>query len=74
MLVQSVSKGSGAEQAGVEPGDVIVELDGTRIAIVEDLLTELRKKAPGTTVQLTIVRDGKRQQLDATLGDRTDTG
>lgn len=74
VLVQSVSNGSGAEKAGIQPGDVIVELDGTPISIVEDLLTELRKKPPGTTVELTIVRNGQRKQIEATLGDRSDTG
>ncbi len=71
VLVQSVSRGSGAERAGLEPGDVIVQLDGTEIRIVEDLLTELRKQKPGTTIDLTIVRDGKRMQVEATLGDRS---
>ncbi len=73
VLVQSVTPRSGAARAGLEPGDVIVQLDGTEIRIVEDLLSELRKKDPGTTIDLTIVRDGERMQVEATLGDRNQT-
>lgn len=52
-------------------GDVIVAINGTTIASGEDLasylLTETR---PGKTVVLTIIRDGQRQQVSITLGER----
>lgn len=52
-------------------GDVIVAIEGQPITSGEDLssylLTETR---PGETVTLTIIRDGERQQVEVTLGER----
>lgn len=67
-LVQSVSEGSPAARAGLREGDVIVEFDGEPIRTVEDLFAAIRQRDPGQTVELTIVRDGKRQTLEVTLG------
>lgn len=55
-------------------GDVIVSIDGQSINSGEDLssylLTETR---PGEDVTLTIIRDGERQQVTVTLGERPET-
>jgi S1-C subfamily serine protease len=74
VVALEVTPGSGADEAGLEEGDVIVALEGTRVAIVEDLLGALRQRSPGDEVTLTIVRDGERRQVTATLGDRRDAG
>jgi S1-C subfamily serine protease len=74
VVALEVTPGSGADEAGLEEGDVIVALEGTRVAIVEDLLGALRQRSPGDEVTLTIVRDGERLQVTATLGDRRDAG
>ena len=37
---------------------------------VEDLFGELRQRRPGDKVQLTLVRDGREQQVNVTLADR----
>lgn len=72
VVVLAVEPGTAADEAGVEEGDVIVELDGERVAIVEDLLGALRQRSPGDEVTLTVLRDGERRKLAATLGDRRD--
>jgi serine protease DegQ len=59
-----------AARAGLRPGDVIVAMDGARVDTVEDLFAELRRRRPGSQVRLTIVRDGREQQLTVTLADR----
>lgn len=55
-------------------GDVIVSLDGQSVNSNEDiasyLLTETR---PGDEVTLTIIRDGERQQVTVTLGERPES-
>ncbi|MFX4285573.1 trypsin-like peptidase domain-containing protein [Janibacter sp. G349] len=56
-----------ADNAGVEPGDVITELDGRRITDLDQLITRIRAKAVGDKVTLTIQRDGKQQDLSMTL-------
>ena len=61
---------SGQQQIPVG-GDVIVAIDGQPIASGEDLASYLLTNAkPGDTVTLTIIRDGERQQVDVTLGER----
>ena len=66
-LIQSVAEGSPAAAAGLTPGDVIVELGGESIRTVEDLYSAIRSRDPGDEVELTVVRGGERQTLDATL-------
>ena len=45
-------------------------MDDAAIDTVEDLFAELRRRKPGSQVRLTIVRDGREQQVTATLADR----
>lgn len=66
-LVIDVVSGSSAANAGIRPGDVIVGLGGRKVASVEDLIAALGARKPGQTVQVAIVRDGKRRTLQVTL-------
>jgi serine protease DegQ len=68
--VESVERGSAADEAGLRGGDVIVAFEGKGIATVEDLFARLRAFRPGDRVALGVVRDGKRLQLDVTLAER----
>lgn len=56
-----------AARAGIEPGDVITELDGRRITDLEQLIVRIRAKAVGDKVTLKVVRDGSEQELSMTL-------
>ena len=52
-------------------GDVIVAIDGRPVATGEDLSSYLaREAAPGEITSLTVVRDGQRQRVNVTLGER----
>jgi serine protease DegQ len=71
VLVLQVTAGSGADEAGLEEGDVIVEFDGQPIETVEDLLARIRASEPGETVEIEYLREGEgRQQTEARLGER----
>lgn len=61
--VDTIVAGSTAEKMGVKSGDVILKLDDTAVASIDDLLAALGKKAPGDDVSLTIERAGKEQIL-----------
>ncbi|MGX5693660.1 trypsin-like peptidase domain-containing protein [Dermacoccus abyssi] len=66
--VSSVSKGSGAEKAGLRENDAIIELDGQPITSANALVAQVRSRTVGSTVKLTIIRDGKQQNVQVTLG------
>jgi S1-C subfamily serine protease len=71
-FVTDVVPGSGAADAGLEPGDVITEVDGTAVRGPDDVRQHVRDHEPGDELRLTIQRDGAEQTLTATLGAITD--
>jgi S1-C subfamily serine protease len=77
-LVQDVYPGGAAEEAGiqptrrnqrggVEPGDLIVAIDGQPVRRNSDLLDQLRQRQVGDTVTITVLRDGERRDIRVTL-------
>ena len=56
VYVSEVSKGGGAEKAGIERGDIITKFDGSSISGMEDLQSKLQYYAIGETVKITIQR------------------
>jgi putative serine protease PepD len=66
--VQSVEPGSGADQAGLQPGDVITKIDGTAISSSDAVVAMVRSYRPGDEVTLTVVRDGDEQEITVQLG------
>jgi serine protease Do len=68
-LVASVEPNSAALKAGVRSGDVITGVDGKQIDTVKDLTRAIAAAQPGSTVKLSLLRDGKEMSLEAKLGD-----
>jgi S1-C subfamily serine protease len=62
-----VSPDTPAARAGLRPGDVIVELNGRRIASADDLERALSGESPGAQVSLTVARDGRHVRLATRL-------
>lgn len=78
LLVRSVLPGSAAQRAGLRGlmqnntgevilGDIIMSLDGTAMNSIDDLYRFLDKKQINDSVQLEIIRDGKRQSVPLKL-------
>ncbi|MBI5422430.1 trypsin-like peptidase domain-containing protein [Candidatus Peregrinibacteria bacterium] len=63
----AVVPGSPAEKAGLKIKDVILEVDGTKVADDSPLQTMIATKAPGDTVTLKIWRSGKTMEVKVTL-------
>jgi S1-C subfamily serine protease len=53
-------------------GDVITALDGQEVANVQELSDLIQKAGAGEEVTLTILRDGKSIEVQATLGERSE--
>ncbi len=66
-VVTRVRSKSPAEAAGLQPGDVIVAIDGKRVASVSDLRNIEGLSAPNTSVAVGLERDGKRLVIDTEL-------
>jgi serine protease Do len=66
--IQTISKESAAEKAGLKKGDIITRIDDSRVEGPDGLTTAIRKHKPGDKVTVTIIRDGKEQKLTAELG------
>jgi len=66
----AVIPGSPAEKAGLKEGDIITALDGLKIGTTRPLDDILTLYAPGKTVALDVLRDGKSITLQVTLGTR----
>ncbi len=71
-LVASVTKGSPADKAGLQPGDVIRQVDGQPIVASGDLPAWVGQAQPGQQAKLSVWRQGKPVELTATLGDASD--
>jgi putative serine protease PepD len=64
-----VAEGSPAAEAGILPGDVIVDSDGEPVDEPGDLLSELRTHDLGERVELTLIRNGEEQTVEVVLGE-----
>jgi serine protease Do len=67
-LVGDVKAGEAAAKAGVQPGDVVVEMEGAPVHSSRELRLRVASTAPHTKVKLVVERGGKRVPLDVTLG------
>lgn len=86
LMIEEVTKGGPAAAAGLHGGDrevmagmrriviggdVIVAIDGQKIATQFDMNVVLNRKRPGDTVTVTIYRGGKKMEVAVKLGERS---
>jgi serine protease Do len=69
VLVSNVRQGSAADKAGVKRGDIVTAINGEKIDDSNVLRNKVAGTLPGTEIKLTVVRDGKSQELTATLDE-----
>ncbi len=67
LYVTQVERGSYADYVGIEPGDILLGIDDTRITSLESLNTVLYNHAVGDTVTVTIYRGGQQAQVELIL-------
>ncbi len=71
-LVANVAKGSPAESAGVEVGDVIVTFDDTPVTRSSELSLVVARTPVGSLVDIAVVRNGRRVTLKVEIGRLSD--
>ncbi|GAB7099045.1 hypothetical protein JCM3263A_05190 [Thermobifida fusca] len=69
---ETVMRGGPADQAGLRPGDVIVEFDGTTVRDATQLITLIHTKAPGDRVEVRYLRNGREHTTTLVLGSSND--
>jgi len=67
-LVSSVTDGSPAARGGLQPGDVIVAVNGERIEKMRELPRLIARIAAGSDTKMTVIRGGKERGLTVTIG------
>jgi hypothetical protein len=65
--VSRITPGSAAEQAGLRQGDVILQVNGRDATMPQETAQMIRQVPVGQAVSLTVMRDGNRQQVQATM-------
>lgn len=70
VLLGGVTPGSPGDKAGLKKGDIIIKFDDEVIADLQAMTDALRKRQPGDTVKVTVLREGKEVVLSAVLGTR----
>ena len=68
--VNDIQKGTGAEKAGLQKGDIIQRIDGVTISKFSDLKGFLNTKNPNDTVEVLILRGDKQMNIIVTLEKR----
>ena len=71
-LVSSVEKGSPAAKAGIEPGDVILGINGKEVVNSSELPAIVASIAPGDAAKLQVWRKGSTRQIDVAVGKFSD--
>jgi serine protease Do len=69
-FIQSVQPGEAAERAGLQSGDVVLQVNNQEVTPEQSLSYLVANIAPGTTVPVEIIRDGQRRTLNVTVGRR----
>lgn len=67
VLVGEVTPGSPAARAGIMRGDILVSVDGKKVANPEELTAAVREHQPGDSVAIGRVRDGREQRVNVIL-------
>lgn len=70
-FVSEVLPNSGSAKAGIKSGDVIVSLNGKTLSSFAELRSRIATTAPGTSVKLGLLRDGKPLDVEVTLDKST---
>ncbi len=67
VYIEGVVNGSAADQAGIQRGDIVLEVNGNTVASTSELQREIARHQPGESVEITLIRDGRERDLTAEL-------
>jgi hypothetical protein len=68
-IITGVDQDGPACHAGLKGGDIVTTFDGKPVTGPEQFASAIHSTAPGTTVAMTVIRDGQNKEVKVTLGD-----
>ena len=74
MLVYTVTKDGPADEAGLRPNDIIVEVDGAPVPTQDEFVAHVKAKTVGDTLELKVWRAGEYFDTTLTIGDLNNMG
>lgn len=72
VVVRSVTPDSAAAAAGLQPDDVITEIDGKEVQSAMQLIKSISGREPDATIEISYLRDGRRSTTSARLRSRAE--
>jgi serine protease Do len=70
ILIGDVVDGTPAKKAGLNTGDVILEMNGKRVSDVNAFRLEVADQRVGEKIELLVLRDGQKKRIDVVLDER----
>lgn len=70
VLIAGVLRGGPADEAGIQPGDIIVALNGEAVNDARTSMNRIAANAPGSKLEITGLRNGERFETSAVIGQR----
>ena len=74
VMIENLYVGSPAQHAGLQPGDLLLGIDGTAPHSAQDALGRIASRQPGTSVLLRGMRGGRVFEVRAQVGERPRSG
>jgi len=71
ILITGIYKDGPAHLAGLEPGDVILEIDGVEVQSARTAMTQITASVPGQIIKIGALQKGTLAQLDTTITKRS---
>lgn len=72
--LRDLTKDGPAEKAGLKSGDLVLSVNGEKVADVDDFVALVQRHKPGDVLTLKIERDKKEEEVKVTLGQRPGSG
>jgi len=70
LIIAGIFRDGPAHQAGIQPGDIMVAVNGQPIADGRSSMNRIARFAPGTMITISLLRNGNPVELKVTIGER----